>query len=31
VTFPVIWTAGEGVEQRERLAEEVLPDLRSAA
>jgi alkanesulfonate monooxygenase SsuD/methylene tetrahydromethanopterin reductase-like flavin-dependent oxidoreductase (luciferase family) len=31
VTFPVIWTAGEGVEQRERLAREVLPVLRSAA
>ncbi|MGH2674975.1 MAG: LLM class flavin-dependent oxidoreductase [Actinomycetota bacterium] len=31
VTFPVIWTAGEGVEQRERLAREVLPHLRSAA
>jgi hypothetical protein len=29
VTFPVLWTAGEGVEQRERLAKEVLPDLRS--
>jgi alkanesulfonate monooxygenase SsuD/methylene tetrahydromethanopterin reductase-like flavin-dependent oxidoreductase (luciferase family) len=28
VTFPVIWTAGEGVEQRERLAKEVLPNLR---
>ncbi len=28
VTFPVIWTAGEGVEQRQRLAEEVLPKLR---
>lgn len=28
VTFPVIWTAGEGVEQRERLAKEVFPDLR---
>lgn len=31
VTFPVIWTAGEGVEQRERLTTEVLPDLRSSA
>lgn len=31
VTFPVIWTAGEGVEQRQRLAKEVLPHLRSAA
>jgi alkanesulfonate monooxygenase SsuD/methylene tetrahydromethanopterin reductase-like flavin-dependent oxidoreductase (luciferase family) len=28
VTFPVIWTAGQGVEQRQRLAEEVLPKLR---
>jgi alkanesulfonate monooxygenase SsuD/methylene tetrahydromethanopterin reductase-like flavin-dependent oxidoreductase (luciferase family) len=28
VTFPVIWTAGEGVEQRERLAAEVLPKIR---
>jgi alkanesulfonate monooxygenase SsuD/methylene tetrahydromethanopterin reductase-like flavin-dependent oxidoreductase (luciferase family) len=28
VTFPVIWTAGEGVEQRERLAKEVVPNLR---
>lgn len=27
VTFPVLWTAGEGVEQRQRLAEEVLPHL----
>jgi alkanesulfonate monooxygenase SsuD/methylene tetrahydromethanopterin reductase-like flavin-dependent oxidoreductase (luciferase family) len=28
VTFPVIWTAGEGFEQRERLAKEILPNLR---
>jgi alkanesulfonate monooxygenase SsuD/methylene tetrahydromethanopterin reductase-like flavin-dependent oxidoreductase (luciferase family) len=28
VTFPVLWTAGEGMEQRNRLAEEVLPKLR---
>jgi probable F420-dependent oxidoreductase len=27
VTVPIIWTAGEGVEQRERLAAEVLPAL----
>lgn len=31
VTFPVIWAAGEQVEQRERLAAEVLPGLRDAA
>jgi alkanesulfonate monooxygenase SsuD/methylene tetrahydromethanopterin reductase-like flavin-dependent oxidoreductase (luciferase family) len=31
VTFPVIWTAGEGVEQRERLAKDVLPNLRPPA
>jgi probable F420-dependent oxidoreductase len=31
VTFPVIWAAGEQVEQRERLAAEVLPALRDAA
>jgi hypothetical protein len=28
VTFPVLWTAGEGMEQRQRLAEEVMPKLR---
>lgn len=28
VTFPIIWTAGEGQEQRDRLAAEVLPTLR---
>lgn len=31
VTFPMLWTAGEGVEQRERLAAEVVPALRDAA
>ena len=30
VTFPIIWTAGEGTEQRERLAAEVLPAARAA-
>ena len=29
VTFPIIWTAGEGTEQRERLAKEVLPQVRA--
>jgi probable F420-dependent oxidoreductase len=28
VTFPVLWAAGDGVEQRERLAREVIPSLR---
>jgi alkanesulfonate monooxygenase SsuD/methylene tetrahydromethanopterin reductase-like flavin-dependent oxidoreductase (luciferase family) len=28
VTFPVLWAAGEGFEQRERLAADVLPALR---
>jgi alkanesulfonate monooxygenase SsuD/methylene tetrahydromethanopterin reductase-like flavin-dependent oxidoreductase (luciferase family) len=30
VTFPVLWTAGEGFEQRQRLADEVLPHLPSS-
>jgi alkanesulfonate monooxygenase SsuD/methylene tetrahydromethanopterin reductase-like flavin-dependent oxidoreductase (luciferase family) len=30
VTFPVLWAAGEGFEQRERLASEVLPELRQS-
>jgi alkanesulfonate monooxygenase SsuD/methylene tetrahydromethanopterin reductase-like flavin-dependent oxidoreductase (luciferase family) len=29
ITFPILWTAGEGFEQRQRLADEVLPDLSS--
>jgi alkanesulfonate monooxygenase SsuD/methylene tetrahydromethanopterin reductase-like flavin-dependent oxidoreductase (luciferase family) len=30
ITFPVLWTAGQGFEQRDRLAREVLPHVSSA-
>jgi hypothetical protein len=30
VTFPNLWPAGDGFEQRDRLAAEVLPALRPA-